>query len=1001
MTIEQFTKSSRPVTVIINIANPVAIKLAKILLEQGSRLLIIDKITQAKRQLLGDLLVRADCLFVDAESIFKNIEKFKKIDYVYYFLSQLSSGSTYPEIFPENMEIQKVSHKDFIRESNRLDAYLKLSSSFDAVFTMITSGYVSQLLEALPEANAQLQRYAESLVTEYVERNNVNARIARVGELIGRDADLASPTYVARLVREVILRRKINVFGDGMQQNFLVHTEDAVYAILKAAFSPEAKGRTYLVAYPHPFTSLSVAYQLLELTSEEREVVFNEVLPQHDHVSKLRDMCLAPAASALGWEPQVRLDQALAETVSVLAHQLDRPWKQVGVDKIDDEESAAAKEHSTKETRNAGKTTIVSGAEGIKYSAYQQLVANPLLRLLSITKPTTRVTTPAQKQQKTKKILGIIVALLVTILVTPYIHFAITSYRVYALAKQIRSDLTALDSSRFPDYAKQMPKLVDGLVRDYRAVWYLKSIPKIGDWYIASGDLVYGGQSMATSAAVVLDTADPVLTIAQGLAAVNANEVIPTTRQDYQPQIAHIISKETSIIQANQDAKIGNTRLQRLDVAAFPAAMQAMLYKLKGYSLQYATTIDELARVYDLIPYLLGYKDKRTYFIMVQNETEIRATGGWFTSYAVLNVENGQIEKLQVNDVYNFDGSITGVPAPLDMQRALGVKTMKLSLSNWDPAMDVTSKQITQLLSQSGKSNQNDVTIAMTFQVVKEILAVVGGVQVDGLGEVNANNLYDRVGQLHSDFVPGSQEKTSVLSTFLPGLVDKIAAAPLAQKQAVMQVLAKAIAQHSIMIYSDNTEIRTRVLDYFSTYRTVRAKDNPLFVVDWNWGGNKANRYIKRSMDVLLDEESHKATLTLLYTNDSKTDGYPEGTYVNMQRIYYPKEFTYLMSSGFTKVPSLYRTADGVPYLLAEGRVKKQETKSFFVEFSLSSVPATLNLYKQSGFDVEVARVMIKRAASSAVTEKQLQDYGFTQDNGVWVKTYVRKEDVSIRLTGQ
>lgn len=998
MTIEQFTKSSRPVTVIVNIANPVAIKLAKILLEQGSRLMIIDKITQVKRQLLGDLLVRADCLFVDAESIFKNIEKFKKIDYVYYFLSQLSSGSTYPEIYPENMEIQKVSHKDFIRESNRLDAYLKLTSSFDAVFTMVTSGYVSQLLEALPEANAQLQRYAESLVVEFVERNSVNARIVRVGELIGRDADLTSPTYVARLVREVILRRKVNVFGDGMQQNFLIHTEDAVYAILKAAFSPEAKGRTYLAAYPHPFTSLSVAYQLLELTSEEREVVFNEVLPQHDHVAKLRDMCLAPAAGALGWEPQVRLDQALAETVSALAHQLDRPWKQVGVDKIEDEESSDTQNQAKNDAVGPNKVSRVSGVEGIKFTAYQKFVANPLLRLLSITKPTTRVTTPIQKQQKTKKIIGVIVAILVTVLVTPYIHFAITSYRVYALAKQIRTDLALLDSSRFPTYAQQMPKLVDGIVRDYRAVWYLKSIPKVGDWYTASGDLVYGGQSMAASASVVLDAAGPALSIAQGLASVKANEVIPTTRQDYQAQIAQIIGKETAIIQANQDAKIGNTRLQRLDVTKFPASTQSILYKLKGYSLQYASTVDELARVYDLIPYLLGYKDKRSYFIMVQNETEIRATGGWFTSYATLNVENGQVEKLHVNDVYNFDGSITGVPAPLDLQRALGVKTMKLSLSNWDPAMDVTAKQVTQLLSQSGKANQNDLTIAMTFQVVKDLLNVVGGVQLDGLGEVNASNLYDRVGQLHSDFVPGSQEKTSALSAFLPALVDKMAAAPLAQKQAIMQVFAKAIAQHSVMIYSDNSEVRTRILDYFSTYRTVKAKDNPLFVVDWNWGGNKANRYIKRSMDVLLDEESRKATLSMTYTNDSKTDGYPEGKYVNMQRIYYPKEFTYLSATGFVKTPSLYKTSEGVTYLLAEGRVLKQETKTFAVEFSMSSIPTTLNLYKQSGFDVEVARVMIKQAASSTVTEKQLQDYGFTQDNGIWVKTYVRKEDIVVKL---
>jgi len=590
------------------------------------------------------------------------------------------------------------------------------------------------------------------------------------------------------------------------------------------------------------------------------------------------------------------------------------------------------------------------------------------------------------------------VALLVAVLVTPYVHFAVTTYRLYRLAQQAQADVTELNAKNFPKYSESLPKLVDGLVKDYQAVWYLKSIPRVGGWYVAAGDLVYGGQAMVSSASEVLQAVGPALSIAKGLAAVTPNQVVPTSRTDYSAEIAQMMSKETAIIQANQNAKLGNSRLQRLDVSAFPSTVQGILYKIKGYSLRYATGVDELSRVYDLIPYLLGYKEKRSYFLMLQNETEIRATGGWFTSYAVMNVENGNVDRLNVNDVYNFDGSITGVPAPLDMQRALGVKTMKLSLSNWDPSMEATAQRITQLVAQSGKSGQNDVTIALTFQFVKDLLNIVGGVQVTGLGEVTASNLYDKVGSLHSQFTPGSQEKTNVLSEFLPGLLDKVAGSSLEQKQAILSAFGKAISQHSIMIYANNTEVRTRLLDYFSTYRTVEVLDNPIFAVDWNWGGNKANRYIKRSTDLTLDEVERKATLTMLYTNDSKTNNYPEGTYVNMQRIYYPKEFSYLQSNGFVKSPTIYKTAEGISYLLAEAQVPKSETKPFTVEFSMPAVPEVLRVYKQAGFDVEVLRVIINRAPNSTISEAKLQSYGFTQDNGKWVKTYVRKEDVVIDL---
>ncbi len=901
MTIDQFTKSSAPVTVIVNIANPVAIKLIKILLEQGSRLLIIDKINPAKRKLLGDILNRPDCLFMDAESTFKNISKFKKIDYVYYFLSQLSSGSTYPEIFAENMEIEKIDHKEFIRESNRIDAYMKLSLSFEASFTMVTSAYVSQFLELLPEANIQIQKYAESLVLEYVERNNANARIVRLGELIGRDSDMASPTYLARLVREVILRNKVNIFGDGMQQNFLVHAEDAVYAVLKAAFSNEAKGRTLLAAYPHPFTSLSLAYQLLELTVEEKQVLFNEVLPDHEKVSRLKDVCLAPSMGALGWEPQISLEQALAETATTMAQQLNQSWKQVGG-------LSVAPENQLVEN-NAGnkvKSGTFSVSENLILTAYKTFVESPILGLLSWTKPSKKRTTPVEKEHIAKRWITVVVSILAIVVSLPYIHFGVTSLRLYVLLKQVKTDLVALDSSKFESYSTQLPVLVDGMASDYKSISYLRYIPTVGDWYTELANAVYGGKSLANSASITLKAVAPAIKIVKGLAAVSPNNPAGTVSRDYYSEIGEIMSYETSISQAIQEAKIGNSRLQRITALKLPNFVQPKLVTALSLSNGYTSSLEEVSKAYDLIPYLLGYKERRNYFIMIQNETEIRATGGWLTNYALLGIENGQVRQLIVNDIYDLDGKIEGVVAPQDMQQALGIKTIKTALSNWNPEMEGTSAQITNMLNQSGVVKPNDVTIAITFQVVRDILDSIGGVEVDGLGQVTSANLYEKVGILHNQFVPGSQEKNKVVSQFMPKFLDAIATASAENKLAVLKVLQNSITQRSLMIYSDSSMLRTKLLDQYNTYRTVTPEANALFAVDWNWGGNKANRFVKRSVDILLNESTKRATMTMLYTNESKTDAYPEGQYVNIQRIYYPKAFAYSQSTGFVKAPKTY-----------------------------------------------------------------------------------------------
>ncbi|MCC7304550.1 DUF4012 domain-containing protein [bacterium] len=991
MTIDQFTKSSAPVTVIVNVANPVAIKLIKILLEQGSRLLIVDKLTAAKRRLLGDLLGRSDCLFMEAESTFKNIEKFKKIDYIYYFLSQISAGSTYPELFPENMEIDRLDHKEFIRETNRIDAYMKLAVSFEASFTMITSAYVSQFLEVLPESNLQIQKYAESLVMEYVERSNANARVIRLGELIGRDSDIASPTYVARLVREVILRKKINIFGDGMQQNFLIHAEDAVYAVLKAAFTSKAKGKIYLVAYPHPFTSLSIAYQLLELTVEEKEVIFNEVLQDHEKVSKTRDMCLAPSIAALGWEPQIKIEQALAETTAMTAQYLNQKWEQVGLDGV-----LLSTEQKPLNKQGTGRLSAIF--ESIVSVLYNQLVVQPIRSLVSFTKPSRKKSTPAEKETKTRNVIAVLVALVVVALVTPYVHFAVTAYKFYSVAKQLKYDVATLESSRLETYSNLLTTYSDGLVRDYRAVSYLQYVPKVGEWYQASRDLVYGGSSLLSSATVSLKVSAPAIKIAKGFASVSPNNPAGTVSRDYYNEIGDIMKNESMLTQAIQDAKIGDGRIQRVEVGKFPYFLESRLLQLKEISKSYTQSLEEVSKTYDVIPYLLGYKERRNYFLMIQNETELRATGGWFTNYALLGIENGQVRQLVVNDVYDLDGKITGVEAPKDMQHALSVKTIKTALSNWNPEMKETADQITTLLNQSGVVKPNDVTISITFEVVKDILSAIGPIQVEGLGEVTASTLYEKVGILHSQFVPGVQNKNKAVSDFMPKFLNAIATAPIEKKQEVLKVLGNAITQRSIMIYSDNIELRTKLLDTYATYRVIKEEDNPLFVVDWNWGGNKANRYLKRSTDIVINETTKLAVVTMTYTNESKTDSYPEGQYVNAQRIYYPKEFVFTKLSNYATKPTTYTTEAGVPYVLAELRVKKLETKAFSAEFAIKEMPEQLSLYKQSGYDVEAVRVIITRGAESKISEAVLKEQGFSQVDTRWVKTYVRKSDVMVKL---
>jgi hypothetical protein len=97
--------------------------------------------------------------------------------------------------------------------------------------------------------------------------------------------------------------------------------------------------------------------------------------------------------------------------------------------------------------------------------------------------------------------------------------------------------------------------------------------------------------------------------------------------------------------------------------------------------------------------------------------------------------------------------------------------------------------------------------------------------------------------------------------------------------------------------------------------------------------------------------------------------------------------------------PTVYKTTKEVPYVLAELQVPKQESKVVTVNFTIQNLPATFSLYKQSGYDTEKVRVIITRAADSRISEELLRQQGFEQVGEKWVKTFIRKEDISVRFS--
>lgn len=74
---------------------------------------------------------------------------------------------------------------------------------------------------------------------------------------------------------------------------------------------------------------------------------------------------------------------------------------------------------------------------------------------------------------------------------------------------------------------------------------------------------------------------------------------------------------------------------------------------------------NELVAQLDMI---LGFDEPQRYLVLLQNNNEIRPTGGFPGSYAALTIDKGKITDFKVDDVYNPDGLLTQDSSPFRPQ---------------------------------------------------------------------------------------------------------------------------------------------------------------------------------------------------------------------------------------------------------------------------------------------------------------------------------------------
>jgi hypothetical protein len=449
------------------------------------------------------------------------------------------------------------------------------------------------------------------------------------------------------------------------------------------------------------------------------------------------------------------------------------------------------------------------------------------------------------------------------------------------LAQTVRQDIvsleqlnpTALDSDAIDQASSLLDKAQADvkLLHDQATPWLgladrLGWVPVYGGDLASAGDLLDMAYELTTSAQQTLQTVYPIWqAIKQPGREIKASELTGM------------------LLNTRSSLEVAQSSLQRAISARHqinPALLTPDVNKLVLRVDPYLSLLDEALSMALSVPNLLGATEEgpKTYLILVQNEDELRPTGGFITAVAKVVVAQGEMINFSVEDSYAVDDSTKTYPlAPWQLRSFMNIPVLVFRDANWYTDYPTTVIW-TEYLYAFTNSFSADGIIAIDQHVLDSILTVIGPIYVQELDiTVNAENVRE-VMRAQKNPPPEAERdpdwhRKQFMKPISSAILDRMFSGKGISWEAVLRALMTDLDEHHILIQLDDPTLTTLLAERGWDGAVRREAGDFLMVVDSNVGYNKTNAVVKSSLiyDVdLTDISSPVTNLTVIHQNNAR-----------------------------------------------------------------------------------------------------------------------------------
>lgn len=329
--------------------------------------------------------------------------------------------------------------------------------------------------------------------------------------------------------------------------------------------------------------------------------------------------------------------------------------------------------------------------------------------------------------------------------------------------------------------------------------------------------------------------------------------------------------------------------LKKTDKNLYLTNKEKQLYE--QYSPIAYTFFDNIEYV-DLLKLKDFSKSEKNILVLIQNGNELRPTGGFIGSYAIIKTKDFKVLDYKFDDIYNIDGTLENkypevlVNIPNLYQEFFRTNTLFSRDANL--ILDSTTRNKVLLnYFETALDTNIDAIVYLNTDSAKTLLRLTGPIYLGTYNtEVTSDNV-DTLAQTMSEenYYEGSSQKKDFLKVLGARAVNEVKDNNIQINDNTLSNLLSAIDNKEVLIYFKENQYAQVVENLNLDQKIINSdeKQDYLYIIESNLGENKVNKLTEKNVEYNLTYDARRGLklidMYITIQNQSDTYSWPYGDY--------------------------------------------------------------------------------------------------------------------------